>query len=182
MLHLAAPLPGEVGAAEMIDLAVEGALNITRQAAAKGVKRFVFTSTMLTLPDVEHIHEMLADGTRVWSEQGARLRKLLFGDGFLTDESLADWSPATAEGALSGKHDFDAAYIYSAAKVTAEKEIWKFADEHPEMDITTSEWARLTNGIQILTFMLLLRQSSRRLPTDPLRIRKLPRATPARWL
>ena len=28
---------------------------------------------------------------------------------------------------------------YTIAKTLAEREVWKFADEHPEIDITTSE-------------------------------------------
>ena len=30
--------------------------------------------------------------------------------------------------------------IYVAAKVLEELAVWKFADEHPDIDITTSEW------------------------------------------
>ena len=47
---------------------------------------------------------------------------------------LIDWNPATKEAALSGERD--PAWIYSAAKTVAEQEVWKFADEHPEIDIT----------------------------------------------
>ena len=71
-MHLAAPLPGEVGAAEKIEASVGGAMNIIRQAAAKGVKRVVYTSTMLTLPDVDKQHISIFDTTRITSENGEK--------------------------------------------------------------------------------------------------------------
>jgi len=55
---------------------------------------------------------------------------------------------------LQGEHD--PLWIYNAAKTIAEQEIWKFADEHPEVDITTinpsciygplSKWTKVPDG------------------------------------
>ena len=47
---------------------------------------------------------------------------------------LQDYNPTTAEEAFSST---DVAYVYSAGKALAEKAIWKFADSHPDIDITT---------------------------------------------
>lgn len=49
-----------------------------------------------------------------------------------------DWNPVTREQVLSGEHDSDAFWVYGAVKTIAERELWKFADVHPEVDITTS--------------------------------------------
>ncbi|KLO19163.1 NAD(P)-binding protein [Schizopora paradoxa] len=114
ILHIAAPLPGKADAAGMIDGAVGGSLNIIRQAAAKGVKRVVLTSTMLAMLNLDNVASIVFDTSRV-----------------MTDK---EWNPATKEAALSGERD--PAWIYSAAKTVAEQEVWKFADEHPETDIT----------------------------------------------
>ena len=52
----------------------------------------------------------------------------------LTNE---DWNPSTVEQDLDGTRD--PGFIYSAAKTAAEREVWKFADEHPDVDVTTCE-------------------------------------------
>ncbi|KAF9463092.1 hypothetical protein BDZ94DRAFT_1260038 [Collybia nuda] len=50
--------------------------------------------------------------------------------GSFTDQ---DWNPITKEEALSG----DSLSAYGASKTFAERELWKFGGEHPELDITT---------------------------------------------
>ena len=37
------------------------------------------------------------------------------------------------------KEETNTFVLYQAAKTVAERELWKFADEHPEIDITTSK-------------------------------------------
>lgn len=44
----------------------------------------------------------------------------------------------TKEELLSGEHDSDAVWVYGAVKTLNEQAIWKFADDHPEVDISTS--------------------------------------------
>ncbi len=58
----------------MIDGAAGGSLNIIRQAAAKGVKRVVLTSTMLALLDLDNQERDVFDTTRVLSEKGEEPR------------------------------------------------------------------------------------------------------------
>ena len=45
----------------------------------------------------------------------------------------------TKESVLDGTHENDGLWVYSASKAIAERELWKFADAHPEVDITTSK-------------------------------------------
>ena len=48
-----------------------------------------------------------------------------------------DWNPATKEQVLAGGQS--PIWVYSAAKTIAEQEVWKFAEAHPEIDITTGK-------------------------------------------
>lgn len=46
-----------------------------------------------------------------------------------------DWNPVTKEQALEGDPS-DGMNIYLSAKVLAEREVWKFADGHKNVDVT----------------------------------------------
>ncbi|KAG6847100.1 hypothetical protein H0H93_010088, partial [Arthromyces matolae] len=70
VIHAAAPMPGKEDTASMINSAVEGLLNVVRQAEKAGIKRIVVTSSMVTV---------------------------LNPDGGLTDK---DWYPTNKEEAL----------------------------------------------------------------------------------
>ncbi|KAG6835690.1 hypothetical protein H0H93_015693, partial [Arthromyces matolae] len=49
VIHAAAPLPGKEDTASMLHSAVEGTLNVVRQAEKAGIKRIVVTSSMVTV-------------------------------------------------------------------------------------------------------------------------------------
>ncbi|KAF3072886.1 hypothetical protein CFAM422_005096 [Trichoderma lentiforme] len=110
VIHAAASHVGETDVTRVISGTVDGTLNIARQAAKANVKRIVFTSS--------------------WS--AFQSPKLIFAD------SQIDWNPATTEQVLSRRHNKNPVWLHGAAKSLAEQEIWKFADEHPEVDVTTS--------------------------------------------
>jgi len=111
ILHLAAPLGGK--AEHLIDGAVEGSQNILRQAVKNGVKKIVITSSIVAVIDFD--------------KPEVAFSKHIY--------TVDQWNPATREQALDGTHE--GLWNYSAAKTIAEQEIWKFADAHPEIDITT---------------------------------------------
>lgn len=69
----------------------------------------------------------------------------------MLSDSQIDWNPATTEQVLSGKHNKNPLWLHGAVKSLAEQEIWKFADEHPELDVTTSTYQRsnLVSKVQI---------------------------------
>ncbi|KAH8114617.1 hypothetical protein DFH11DRAFT_1877465 [Phellopilus nigrolimitatus] len=113
IVHTAMPLGLRTDAAGLFEAAVDGAMNILRQGAAAGVKKAVMCSSFSTAID--------------FSKPNA------FGAGNVYTEH--SWNPATREEALHEKHS--QLWNYAAAKTESEKEIWKFADEHPEIDITT---------------------------------------------
>lgn len=46
-----------------------------------------------------------------------------------------DWNEITKEEVL--KPDLSPMSVYAASKSLAEKEIWKFAEAHPEISVTT---------------------------------------------
>lgn len=54
-------------------------------------------------------------------------------------ESCLDWNPMSLEAArVPGTNHV---VVYGAAKTLAEREIWKFAEEHPEIDVTSSAFS-----------------------------------------
>jgi len=46
-----------------------------------------------------------------------------------------DWNPVTEERALASGNGI---LVYTVAKTQAEQALWKFAEEHPELNLTTS--------------------------------------------
>jgi len=113
VIHVAAPLSGRENPKGMLNSAVNGTLNVVRQAAAAGVKRIVVTASLAALKSVR------AD--------------------FYSGELITanDWNDVTVEQVLDGSHNSEVFWIYGAVKTIAEQELWKFADEHPEIDVTT---------------------------------------------
>ncbi|KLO10740.1 NAD(P)-binding protein [Schizopora paradoxa] len=113
VIHVASPNAGRSSPEGMISGAVNGTLNIVKQATAAGVKRIVVTSSLTALADIT-------------SDFYAR-----------RTHADTDWNEVTKESVLDGTHENDALCVYSASKAIAERELWKFADAHPEVDITT---------------------------------------------
>ena len=70
------------------------------------------------------------------------LRKVS-GDRFVRYRNLVDtlyfldWNPVTTEQVLKSNDDF---FVYAGSKALTEREMLKFAESHPEIDITTSEF------------------------------------------
>jgi len=113
VIHSAAPLPGRASPAGMLAGAAEGGLNIVRQSVRAGIRRIVITSSFASANE---------DSSKVFSDYQ------------YTDQG---WNPATKEQVLDGSYDHLPGWIYAAVKTLAEKEIWKYAEDHPDVDITT---------------------------------------------
>jgi len=107
VLHLASPLAGKLPPAEMLDAAVNGTLNIIRQATKSGVKNFSVASSI----------------GAVWDRNNIKSR-------YTSD----DWNPITKDQILSGT--LDTLSSYSGTKTFAERAVWEFAAEHPDLNIT----------------------------------------------
>ena len=86
-----------------------GALNIVRQAVAVGVK---YVSFVGTVGAVIGLADPLVKAP-------------------LSDE---DWNPLTEEFALSSG---GGVLVYTIVKKQAEQSLWKFAEEQPELNLTT---------------------------------------------
>ncbi|KAG5638422.1 hypothetical protein H0H81_012753 [Sphagnurus paluster] len=108
LIHAAAPLAGRATLAEILSGAVDGTLNLIRQAQKVGITRIVVTSSIVTVSDLVNADPNL-----------------------FTDKH---WYAADKETALNGG-PWD---VYCAAKTLAERELWAFNDAHPELEITTS--------------------------------------------
>jgi len=107
VLHLASPLAGKLPPAEMLDAAVNGTLNIIRQATKLGITNFSIISSIGAVWDRNNIKPL-----------------------YTSD----DWNPITREHILYGNPDPLASY--SGTKTFAERAVWEFAAEHPDMNIT----------------------------------------------
>jgi nucleoside-diphosphate-sugar epimerase len=110
--HIAAPLStrGEPGV--IVSGAVDGTVNVLRQAYAAGVRKFVVTSSIVAVFDIKHI-----DRKEPYTEN--------------------DWNPVTL--ADAEKADANGLIAYLVGKTVAEQELWKFADENSDADITTGK-------------------------------------------
>jgi nucleoside-diphosphate-sugar epimerase len=88
----------------------EGALNIVRQAVAAGVKHISFAGTV----------------GAVFDFTDPVIKAPLSDDG---------WNTLTEERALASGNG---TLVYTVAKTQAEQGLWKIAEEHPELNLTTS--------------------------------------------
>ncbi|EJF56274.1 NAD(P)-binding protein, partial [Dichomitus squalens LYAD-421 SS1] len=116
VLHMASPLAGtqtvETTIKASIISAIEGTLNVLRQATAQGVTKFVLTSSWASLVDPD-------------AKQGY--------EGLTLSEK--DWGKTSREDLLQpGRSDM---YVYSGTKILAEQAAWEFTKEHPEVDLAT---------------------------------------------
>jgi len=107
VLHLASPLVGKAPPAEMLDAAVNGTLNVMRQAVKLGVKNFSVVSSVGAVWDRKNIKPL-----------------------YTSD----DWNPVTREEIISGA--LDPLGSYSGTKTFAERAVWEFAAEHPDINVT----------------------------------------------
>ena len=103
--------------------AIEGSLNVLRQAEKAGVKKFVVTSSIIA------VRGDPAKGTACRSERKSFLR-------FLSGDSnvfpFTYWNPVTLDGRKKE-------YAYAASKKFAELAVWEWAEAYPDVDVTTSK-------------------------------------------
>jgi nucleoside-diphosphate-sugar epimerase len=107
VIHLASPLAGRAGPQEMLDAAIEGSLNVLRQAEKAGVKKFVVTGSTTAVAG-----DPTVKGTAYRAEH---------------------WNPVTKEDALQSD---DKSVVYAASKKYAELAVWGWAEAHPHVDVT----------------------------------------------
>ncbi|ETW79541.1 hypothetical protein HETIRDRAFT_477119 [Heterobasidion irregulare TC 32-1] len=93
IIHTASPLAGQADANSSLASALEGSLNVLRQAVKYKVKKFVMTAT--------------------WASTLERNEEV-----------------------INSTHD--PFWVYCATKLLSEKASWKFAAEHPELDVASS--------------------------------------------
>ncbi|KAI9059689.1 NAD-P-binding protein [Trametes sanguinea] len=105
--HAAAPLPGRATPEAALRDAIEGALNLLRQTEKAGIKRFVLQSSIATVKPI-------SEYAIPWTED--------------------DWFPTSREQALKSTDEF---FVYASEKTLAEQAVWEFAEQHPNIDVTT---------------------------------------------
>lgn len=114
VIHIASPFTGKIQdpKKDMLDPAIKGTLNVVQATHKAGIERMVITSSMVAV---------LNFGL------GGAFRDYTY--------TANDWNPATYEEAVKG--DKPGMWIYSASKTLAEKAAFEYAEQHPELKITT---------------------------------------------
>jgi len=109
VIQTATPGPGRENLKDILEITIEGALNIVRQAVTAGVKHISFVGTVGALLDFTNpvIKAPLTD---------------------------KDWNSLREDVALASGN---ATLVYTVAKTQAEQALWKFAEAHPELNLTT---------------------------------------------
>ncbi|KAF7310188.1 Epimerase domain-containing protein [Mycena indigotica] len=108
VLHLATPMPGKIGFEEQLKGAVDGTMNVVIQAEKAGIRKVVVTSSIAAVQMLPAV-----PGTS------------------FTDK---DWTPMTKEHAIASKNPVA---VYVVSKKLSEQALWKWADKHPHVDVTT---------------------------------------------
>ncbi|TFK66636.1 NAD(P)-binding protein [Pluteus cervinus] len=141
IIHTVSPGLSDSTPEDMIEKNVDGTLNIFKAGIAAGVKKLLYTSSFITLfNDAPHSLTSLY--------LAADLARALSDDDLITN---TDWSDITLEQIDIKNTPLFTAYAHS--KTIAEKEFWKLADQHPDIDF-----------ISFLPSMVL----GPRIPTAPL--------------
>ncbi|KAF8640261.1 hypothetical protein AX16_010156 [Volvariella volvacea WC 439] len=111
LIHVASPMPGTASAEVTLNAAIEGTLNILRQAAKAGVTKIVVTgSEGSTYSPSDEVHS------------GKTITE-------------ADWGQVTKEEVLSGVYSTNPLKVYVASKILAERAAWEFAEQNPAVDL-----------------------------------------------
>ncbi|KAI0043317.1 NAD-P-binding protein [Auriscalpium vulgare] len=109
LIHVASPI-GESNAEITLNSAINGTTRVLEAAYAGGIKKIVVTSSVVALCDPPKLFQ-----------------KVTLGD--------KDFGTATYEEAL--KPENAGFPVYAASKALAEKALWKFVGEHPDLDVAT---------------------------------------------
>ncbi|KAF8198093.1 hypothetical protein BJ912DRAFT_57184 [Pholiota molesta] len=107
VIHTATPLPARVDVETLLKTAIEGSLNVLRQAEAVGVRKFVVTSSTAAV-----VRDPATKGVTYRAEH---------------------WNPMTRE-EISADDPVEA---YAGAKKFSELAVWEWAEAHPHVDVTT---------------------------------------------
>ncbi|KAA1470844.1 NAD(P)-binding protein [Dentipellis sp. KUC8613] len=115
LIHVGSPLAGKATPEVLIKAyteneqsAVDGTLRVLEAALKAGVTKIVVTASIMSLASPARIHSSAIIGA-------------------------SDWCDDTLERAAAAG-DMD---LYGVSKTLAEKALWKFASEHPELDVAT---------------------------------------------
>lgn len=145
--------------------AIGGTLNVLQQAVNMKINKMVVTGSWGATLDrlwLSHFFDFL-----YWTSKPTAAMKRGFDGKPVTEQgpyiqsppishwigTMTDWGDATEEDILSGK--FGSTWEYMASKILAEKATWKFAEENPSIDVTTSRfkvlqipWTKSANSLR----------------------------------
>jgi hypothetical protein len=121
-------LPNLVPFVDFMQGAIEGTIRVIRQGQKVGIKQFSVISSIAATQDWDtgEMHMRL-------TEQST----FSITTSICKTELHSGWNHETRERALEPGRT--PRFVYSASKALAEKEVWKVADEFPDLNITTRE-------------------------------------------
>ncbi|KAF8484403.1 hypothetical protein JB92DRAFT_3131509 [Gautieria morchelliformis] len=123
VLHIAAPTT--LGK-DHLEVAVDGTLNLLRQAHAARIRRVVLISSLAACVSL-HDTALLLDPSRTIDAHCKRSLCL--------PHTRAYWNAVTRAEAC--RPDIPPFAVYAASKALGERAAWEFAAQHPEMDLLT---------------------------------------------
>lgn len=109
---------------------VEGSTRVLRQGYELGIKHYAIVSSVAALVDPVN-----GPPGALLTDKGASTLILTI---VLAKSFVTDWNELTWEEAV--KPGVGAPSVYGASKSFAEKEIWEFAEAHPEISVTTRQY------------------------------------------
>ncbi|KAG6806290.1 hypothetical protein H0H92_011919, partial [Tricholoma furcatifolium] len=144
IVHVAVPIPSAgLSAKENLNIAIEGYLNVLRQAVEANISKVVITGSWSATIDSLGL---IKGHTMQWpllkflkamsTPRTVPINLMISRD--LSNESakFVDWGSETEEEFLSGVHNDNPMWFYCAAKALGERAAWKFANENPSLDVS----------------------------------------------
>ena len=110
--------------------AINGTLNIMRQATKLGVKNFSVISSVGAVWD--------RNSTKSWYTSDGTIPFSRHVQWRLSLSRCTDWNPITREQILT--ETLEPLSTYSGSKTLAEHAVWEFAAEHPDINITVCKY------------------------------------------
>lgn len=127
-----------------------------RQAEKAGVKKFVYVSTILTFPLAFVFGKLGVANKSIYDRKSRRCVCASPIDSPM--HVCLEWAQVSKENIINNSKASNGE-IYIAEKTLAELAVWEFADKHPHIDVTSSEFFRSMSCIQRKPTQSLAQQS-----------------------
>ncbi|KAJ3477363.1 hypothetical protein NLI96_g10512 [Meripilus lineatus] len=107
--------------------AIEGSLNVFRQAEQAGVRKFAYASSIVTVRSISMRDLNTSTPISPYSDQG---KPPFFPRSIVPNSTCEEWLDVSKEDALE-----DPFFVYAVEKTEAERAVWDFVDQHPHIEM-----------------------------------------------